>query len=308
MTAVVTVVALLIDDIFAELPEHLHPTVWIGNAISAIEKPALGLQTATAQQTAGLCLALGLPTAVYLITHRILSTIPQPLRPHLEVALLSTTLSLRGLTTAAQAVERELKDGDLIAARDCVGTFVGRDTEDLSEEEVSRAAIESVAENLSDGVTSPMFYGAMLGAPGALAYKAINTLDSMIGYRHAPYTHLGRASAHLDDLANFVPARLTALTAAIASGKVSASMRSIRRFAHLTSSPNAGWPEAAFAGALGIRLGGVNRYKGETHNGPILGTGDPPQQKDIDRAVKLMRRTCFLLTGMALLASGAKRA
>jgi len=308
MTAVATVVALLVDDIFGEPPEHLHPTVWIGNAISTIEKPALTLQTTTAQQTAGLFLALGLPTAVYLISHSILDLIPRRVRPPLEVALLSTTLSLRGLTTAAQAVDRELRNGDLVAARACVGTFVGRDTEDLSEEEVSRAAIESVAENLSDGVTAPIFYGAMFGATGALAYKAINTLDSMIGYKQAPYTNLGRASAHLDDLANFVPARLTALTAAIASDKVSASVRSIQRFAHLTSSPNAGCPEAAFAGALGIRLGGVNRYKGGIHNGQILGTGDPPHQKDIDRAVKLMRRTCFLLAGIVLLASGAQRA
>ena len=307
MTDVATVVALLVDDILGEPPEHLHPTVWIGNAISAIEKPALTLRTATAHQAAGLCLALGLPTAVYMISHTILDLMPRRVRLPLEVALLSTTLSLRGLTTAAQAVERELRDGDLVAARVCVGTFVGRDTEDLSEEEVSRAAIESIAENLSDGVTAPMFYGAMFGAPGGLAYKSINTLDSMIGYKQAPYTNLGRASAHLDDLVNFVPARLTALAAAVASGKVSASVRSIQRFAHLTSSPNAGWPEAAFAGSLDIRLGGVNRYQGGIHDGPILGTGEPPRQHDIKRAVKLMRRTCFLLAGIVLLAAGAQR-
>jgi adenosylcobinamide-phosphate synthase len=178
--------------------------------------------------------------------------------------------------------------------------MVGRDTEALSEEAVARAAVESVAENTSDGVVAPMLYGLLFGAPGALAYKAINTLDSMVGYREAPYAELGRASARLDDLANLVPARMTALAAAIASGHPAATLLSARRYGPLTSSPNAGWAEAAFAGALGLRLGGANTYGGVAREGPVLGDGRRPRPEDIRRAVSLMRRLCILFAGVML--------
>ncbi|MEJ7819617.1 MAG: CobD/CbiB family cobalamin biosynthesis protein, partial [Rubrobacteraceae bacterium] len=179
MSAAATVAALILDDALGEPPEALHPTVWMGRAISALEPPALKLQTPAARRTAGICIAAGLPTLTYLLTRSVLGFIPQRLRTPLEVALFSTTLSMRGLAESALSVERELENGDLGSARAQVGTFVGRDTVSLSESEVVRAAVESVAENTSDGVAAPMFYGVLFGAPGALAYKAINTLDSM---------------------------------------------------------------------------------------------------------------------------------
>lgn len=307
MRPAATAAALLADSVLGEPPEVLHPTVWMGRSISAFESLALKLQSPAARRAAGLLLAAGLPAVVYGISLLVLRFSPRRLRTPLEVTLLSTTISLRGLADAAGAVERELHDGDLPSARARLGHFVGRDTRDLPEAEVARAAIESVAENLSDGVTAPAFYGALFGAPGALAYKAINTLDSMIGYRWPPYTELGYASARLDDLANFIPARLTAGAVALASGHPAATLAIARRFASLTASPNAGWPESAFAGALDLRLGGTNIYGGRTHEGPVLGTGRPPGARDIGRAVALMRWTCGILAVLFLLLAGLRR-
>jgi adenosylcobinamide-phosphate synthase len=209
-------------------------------------------------------------------------------------ALISTTLSMSGLAEAAQKVETGLREGRLERARTRVGHLVGRDTGDLSESEVCRAAVESVAENTSDGVVAPMLYGMLFGAPGALAYKAVNTLDSMVGYRQPPYEDLGWASARLDDLANLAPSRLTMLSTAAVAGLPLRTLLIAVRYGPLTASPNAGMAEAAFAGALGIRLGGANTYGGVLREGPILGDGRLPAPDDIGRAVRLMRRCCVL--------------
>jgi adenosylcobinamide-phosphate synthase len=293
--------ALLLDAAFGEPPEHLHPTVWMGRAISAFEKRALRLKTPEARKRAGAVLALSLPGLVFLSTAAALNAAPRGLRWALGAVLTSTTLSMRGLAEAAEAVERELRAGRLEGARERVGEFVGRDTGGLSEAEVCRAAVESVAENTSDGVVAPMLYGLLFGAPGALAYKAVNTLDSMVGYRKGPYEDLGWASARLDDLANLVPARATVIVAAV-SGRPATALRTARKYGPLTASPNAGWAEAAFAGALGVRLGGVNTYGGVTKEGPVLGEGRSPAPRDVGRAVALMRRCCALLALMGFLA------
>jgi adenosylcobinamide-phosphate synthase len=148
-----------------------------------------------------------------------------------------------------------------------------------------------------------MLYGLLFGAPGALAYKAVNTLDSMIGYPQPPYEDFGWASARLDDLANLLPARLTALFAAVVCGSAqgaAATLVTAHYYGPLTESPNAGWPEAAFAGALELRLGGANSYGGVLRQGVILGSGRPPGAADIRRAVRLMRRICLLLAALAL--------
>ena len=299
--------ALLRDAVFGEPPEHLHPTVWMGRAISAFEKRALRLKTPEARRRAGGVLALALPGLAFLSTTAALNTAPRGFRWVLGAALTSTALSMRGLGEAAEAVERELRAGRLEGARERVGEFVGRDTGGLSEAEVCRAAVESVAENASDGVMAPMLYGLLFGAPGALAYKAVNTLDSMVGYRKGPYEELGRASARLDDLANLVPSRATALAAAALSGRPATTLLTARRYGPLTSSPNAGWAEAAFAGALGVRLGGPNIYGGVTREGPVLGEGRLPVPQDVGRAVGLMRRCCALLALVAFLAGEAHR-
>jgi adenosylcobinamide-phosphate synthase len=303
--------ALLTDAILGEPPEAAHPVVLMGRVISAYEKRAFALKDAGRTRLAGVFLAVALPALSFVLVSIALRLASPKLRWPLEVGILSTTLSMRGLAWAAFDVERELERGDLEAARVRVGEFVGRDTAHLSPNEVARAAIESVAENASDGVVAPMLYGLLLGAPGALAYKAVNTLDSMVGHPHPPYENLGWASARLDDLANFVPARLTTLLAAAVSGFVSGSgvattLAVASRYGPLTKSPNAGWSEAAFAGALDLRLGGANSYGGVLREGPVLGIGGAPEPADIRRAVRLMRLVCLSLTGLAVVAALAE--
>ena len=297
--------ALLADALFGEPPEAVHPVVLMGRAISAFERRALALKKARHRRLAGVFLAVTLPTVSFALVRITLRLVPPRLRWLLEVGLLSTALSMRGLGRAALAVERELQGGDLRAARTRVGRFVGRDTEELSPNEVARAAVESVSENASDGVVAPMLYGLLLGAPGAMAYKAVNTLDSMIGHPHPPYGDLGWASARLDDLANLLPARLTTLLAAAVSGSaggtgVAATLATARRYGPLTKSPNAGWAEAAFAGALGLKLGGANSYGGVPRGGPVLGTGREPEATDVRRAVRLLHRICLSLAALTL--------
>ena len=299
--ATVVAAALALDALFGEPPESLHPTVWMGRAISAYEKPALELAQGNGRRAAGVMLALALPATTYLSCRALLGALPRGARHAAEAALISTTLSLRGLAAAAEAVRYELAGGSLEGARARVGEFVGRDTDVLSGPEVCRAAVESLAENASDGVVGPMLYGLLLGAPGALAYKAINTVDSMVGHKNARYRDLGWAGARLDDFANLLPARITALAVAVCSGSPARVISTSLRYGPLTASPNAGHAEAAFAGALGVRLGGTNRYGGVERRGPVLGDGRLPNADDIGRAVALMRRACIVVALAGLL-------
>src|SRR5918998_2495423 len=209
--------ALLLDAVLGEPPEAIHPTVLVGLVISALEKRALRLKDPRFRRLAGIMLALSVPSLVFISTRKILGGVPCKPRWVIGTALISTTLSMRGLGEAAGAVEMGLREGRLERARTRVGHLVGRDTDDLSEPGVCRAAVESVAENTSDGVVAPMLYGLLFGAPGALAYRAVNTVDSMVGYTSPRYRHLGWAGAKLDDLANLAPARLTVLVVAAVS-------------------------------------------------------------------------------------------
>ncbi len=299
--------ALLADALYGEPPEGVHPTCLMGRAVLVFEGRALALKGTRRERLAGLFLALILPAISFVLARGALRLAPHGLRRPFEVALLSTALSMRGLGRAALAVERELESGDLVAARACVGRFVGRDTAHLSANEAARAAVESVAENTSDGVVAPMLYGLLFGAPGALAYRAINTVDSMVGYTSPRYRHLGWAGARLDDLANLAPARLTVLAVAGASLSPARVLRAARLYGPLSSSPNAGYAEAAFAGALGLRLGGTNTYGGVERRGAVLGEGRPPGVDDIGRAVALMRRACVGVSLAALLLEGVRR-
>ena len=299
--------ALLLDSLFGEPPEALHPTVWMGCAISVSESRALRSKNPRLRYLAGIVLATSLPTLVSILVRRLLGLTPAHFRMAFEAALISTALSMRGLGESAAVVEAELRAGDLERARASASKMVGRDTSTLPAPEIARAAVESVAENTSDGVVAPMLYGLLLGAPGALAYRAINTLDSMVGYRTHPYAELGWASARLDDLANLVPARITALIVAAVSGRPLRTLDTARRYGPLTASPNAGWAEAAFAGALDSRLGGTNVYGGVVREGPILGAGRPPGPEELRRSVQLMRRCCALLAAVAVLGGRVRR-
>ncbi|HTJ26345.1 MAG TPA: adenosylcobinamide-phosphate synthase CbiB [Candidatus Limnocylindria bacterium] len=181
----------------------------------------------------------------------------------LAIVLGASTLAARSLDDAVAAVQRSLEDGDLVAARRALAAIVGRDVAHLQEAEIAAAALESLAESFCDGVVAPLLWLRLGGVGGALAFKAISTLDSMIGHREPPYTWFGRAAARADDAANFVPARIAAAAIALAAGaRGAAALRVALRDAPRHASPNGGWPEAALAGALGVRLGGEAWYDG----------------------------------------------
>jgi len=208
--------------------------------------------------------------------------------------LIFTTLSINDLTKEAQKVYQALAKDDLNLAREKVSRIVGRDTDNLSQLEIVRATVETVAENSVDGIISPLLYAFIGGAPLALAYKAVNTLDSMLGYKNEKYIAFGWFSAKLDDLANFIPARISGLliplTAFLVRKKGRKCLRTILSDGKKSPSPNAGIPEAGFAGALGIRLGGTNFYQGERENRPLIGEKVKEIAKeDILLAIKLMQ-------------------
>ena len=201
-------------------------------------------------------------------------------RPWIAVYWIWALLAIRDLDFEAALVIRELRAGDLAGARRMLGRIVGRDTASLDEKEVLRATIETIAENLGDAVIAPLFYLAVGGPVGMAAYKAINTLDSMAGYKNERYREFGWASARLDDVANWIPARLTAALvwccAVVLRYNVGRSVAVTFRDARSQPSPNSGYPEAAVAGALEIRLGGLNYYQGVASRKPFLGDGGRP--------------------------------
>jgi adenosylcobinamide-phosphate synthase len=218
-------------------------------------------------------------------------------RRHPAISTLTTAASTwlvlgsRSLLFEARTIANYLEADELHLARDRVRNLVGRQTAGLSSAEVARATVESVAENTSDAVVAPLFWGAVAGVPGLLGYRAANTLDAMIGHRSARYLRFGWAAARLDDLVNWIPARIAALLAAglapIVGGSVAAALETWRRDARQHPSPNAGVVEATFAGALGVQLGGRNVYHGEVEDRGLLGDGRTVQVADIARAARL---------------------
>jgi adenosylcobinamide-phosphate synthase len=224
-----------------------------------------------------------------------------------EVVLLASCFAGRSLRRAAEEVLAPLDAGDIATARDYLGLYVGRDTGYLDEAEIRRAVLETVSENATDGVLAPLFY-ALVGAclplgsvPVALAYKAASTLDSMIGYREAPYTYLGWFSARFEDALTWLPCRLVVLTIALLSGQPQRVWALCRRDASADPSPNAGWSEAAYAAALGVQLGGTNQYNGILKEKPRLGDAVYPITRDrILQALALTRRAALLWTGLGI--------
>lgn len=187
----------------------------------------------------------------------------------LELLICSSLLASRSLHAHVAAIARPLASGDTEAAREAVAMIVGRDPHQLDEAGIARAGLESLAENASDGVIAPLFWGAIFGLPGLAGYKAINTLDSMIGHRNETYAAFGGFAARLDDIANLVPARITGMLFALVSFK-SVAFKIMLRDARQHRSPNAGWPEAAMAGGLGVRLSGPRRYQDRVSDEPWL--------------------------------------
>jgi adenosylcobinamide-phosphate synthase len=293
--------ALLLDLSLGDPPNRYHPVAWMGTAIGAVRRHAPG-QGRLAQLLYGAMLVLSGGAVVAGLGHvlnRAFARLSAPWRWLAEAVLLKMTLSLRGLVRVAQEVEEALEAGDLTEARRLASWhLVSRDTTALTEPQVAAATIESVAENISDGVIAPLFFYAFAGLPGALVYRFINTNDAMLGYRDRDHEWLGKAPARLDDLANLLPARLSAalivLAAALVGENPGMACQVWRRDAGKTASPNAGHPMSAMAGALNVELEKVGHYR--------LGAGGrAPVPIDIRRAARLIRLVPMLIIGLLIL-------
>ena len=271
--------AYLFDWIAGDPQWFPHPVRLIGRGIDegerVLRRPG---QTHAAELAAGGVLTLGMVVVAYLSTAKTIAWMKERDRRLgfvAETLLAWTCLASRSLHDEASAVVNALEKHDIVLARQRLSRIVGRDTQSLSEQEISRAVIETVAESCSDGVIAPLFYMALGGVPLAMSYKAVNTLDSMIGHADDRYFYFGKIAARLDDVANFVPSRLTALgitaAALIEDASPAAALETWRRDGAKHKSPNAGQPESAIAGALRVRLGGENYYAGEPLASPLIG-------------------------------------
>jgi adenosylcobinamide-phosphate synthase len=247
---------------------------------------------------------VGLAGLASLLVEAIATTSGRPGRSGALTLAAYTAIASRSLCDTASTVADQLDAGDLSGARQSLRGLVGRRTESLDSQEIARAVVESVAENTVDAVIAPMVWGFVGGAPGVLVYRAINTMDAMVGHHRERYEHFGWASARLDDLANWFPARCTAaLAAACSPTRALRIFDAVQRQAPAHPSPNAGVAEAAFAASLGVRLGGVSDYDGRIETRPPLGVGRPPEPADIASACRLSRRIATAASVVTVLAA-----
>jgi adenosylcobinamide-phosphate synthase len=299
--------ALVVDLAVGDPAFITHPVSVIGRSVSWLERrlrlPGGRPQAAVAR---GFMLWLVVVLLSYSVAWGLIAAVSSLSRGAgmaLSVWLISTTVAARGLRDAGRKVSQRLAAGDTAGARAAVGEIVGRDTDRMDQGEVIRATVESVAENTVDAVVSPMFYALLGGAPLAMAYRAVNTLDSMLGYKDAAYLYFGRAAARLDDLANYIPARLAGALMCLAALFLGLDWRraiSVRvRDAVKHPSPNAGVPESVAAGALGLQLGGLNAYDGRPRMRALLGDKTREfEQADIARVTRLMLGSSVLAAGL----------
>jgi adenosylcobinamide-phosphate synthase len=297
------VLGFLLDQLLGDPPGWPHPVRWLGRLIALLEPPLrrflperLGgvvlLLLVTGTAGGGTWLLLVLAGAVHPAARLVLATL-----------LVYLGLAARSLARETAAVLTPCEKGDWPEARRCLARIVGRDTHDLPPAEIYRACVETVAENTGDGVVAPLFYAALLGPVGLWVFKAISTLDSMVGYRNERYRYFGWASARVDDLANLLPARITyllvALAALLTGQRAAAALRLGWRDGRKHPSPNAGWPEAAMAGALGVQVGGPATYQGAPSEKPRLGEATRPLTLDaVRQAVRLMLMTAWLAVAL----------
>ena len=266
-----------------------HPVTWIGQVIGTLER---SWNEGPDRLAKGALVAL-LLLAVGAGTGWLIERLSGGSGGTAAVILIATTgLAQRSLWEHVRAVVVPLEMGDPAAARLALSRVVGRDTDALDDSSVAAAAIETLAESFCDGVVAPAFWFALLGLPGLFAFKAISTADSMIGHRDARHERFGKACARIDDALNWLPARISGLLICSAGGR---GWRTMARDAKRHLSPNAGWPESAMAGALGITLGSGSHYDGEWIARATLGGGPRPQAPDLARALRLYRRACALL-------------
>lgn len=294
--------ALLLDVVVGDPANRWHPVAWMGSMIGWLREraPKSGNFLRFLFGAVIVLDGMGLWATIGWLLARIAQKLPKPLGVLVEVIVLKSALSLKGLERAGRAVETPLAVGNLGGAREQLSWhLVSRDASNLTEAQVAAATVESLAENASDSVIAPLFWYAIAGLPGALAYRYLNTCDAMLGYRDAEREWLGKTSARLDDVANLAPARLTALTMIAATpligGNAQNAWRVWRRDARKTVSPNAGHPMAAAAGALEVELDKVGVYR--------LGVGGKEARAcDITRMIALLQRTAMIGTATLMAA------
>jgi len=312
----VLVSAVVVDLLVGDPKWPTHPVILIGRLIAWLER-RLYPEDRLAGVSPGLlrrrgivlaAAAVAAATAAMWAAAEAASLLHPWLGYAVHVWFISSTIAVKGLGDAALAVFRPLSEGRLEEARAKVGHIVGRDTDSLDESGAARAAVETVAENTSDAFIAPLLFALAGGAPLAMLYRAANTLDSMVGYKNERYLHFGWASARLDDVLNWLPARLTGLllvlSAALLPGlSPGRAFRSMATFARLHPSPNSGWPEAAAAGAIGIELGGVNSYFGRPSERARMGWPTRPlEAEDIRHAVRMLSVTSYIVIGAGVAA------
>lgn len=291
--ALVSVGAVVADRLVGEPPVPLHPVVWFGSAMQRVEVTCYVDDRRAGAVHAGTGVLMGVGAGLLLrrVAGRQIAT------------LLAGTVAIAGrmLEREALGVGGPLAAGDLDGARTALSRLVGRDTADLDESAVARAAIETVAENTVDAVLGSVWWATIAGAPGVLAHRAANTMDAMVGHRNARYGRYGWAAARLDDAMNWVPARLGVVAVVLARPRSARRIvETVRRDAGRHPSPNGGVIEAAFAGALDVRLGGVNRYGDVVEDRGRLGIGRDPVSADIARATRLARDVAVTTAAMVL--------
>ncbi len=284
----------LADRFLGDPPHWPHPIVWFGNVISAGEKK---LNKGDNRGQKGTFLAFGLIIGIFGICYSFLR-FAKDIHPWIEYSFiaigvfycLAGNTLIKEVKMVFEAVDRSTEEG-----RKQLSRIVGRDTSALSPQEIRTAALETLAENLSDGVIAPMFWFSLLGLPGMMAYKMINTLDSMIGYKNERYRDFGRAAAKIDDLANYIPARITAYLMLLVSGTWH-RRDFITRFGRCHTSPNSGYPEAALAAILDCRFGGAHVYFGEVVEKPYIGTNERNfNTDDVLRAIRVNNNTELIM-------------
>ena len=301
---IVALFAFLVDIVVGDPRSRMHPVVLVGNLISSLEKLLYHeADTDNKKMVKGALLAAFVLVFAYHMAYLLVQLSSQAGNPLLDTIvqalILSFTISPRSLSEAGRELFQLLEDGNLEKARFKVGWIVGRDTDKLSPAEVTRATVETIAENTVDGVIAPLFFFAVGGVPLAVLYRAANTMDSMLGYKNDRYLFFGRVPARLDDILNYIPARicgvLFVLSAMLLGFDYRAAWRIMLRDARKHPSPNGGWAEASVAGALGIRLGGYNSYFGKQHFRAYM--GDPLkelQQGNIMECIRLMYSASIL--------------
>ncbi|MBQ6038858.1 MAG: cobalamin biosynthesis protein CobD [Bacteroidaceae bacterium] len=288
------------DLLFGDPVTLPHPIVWFGRLISFCEHH---LNHGAYRKLKGALMGIGLVMLVYVVTYwliRLCGSVHISLKIALEAILifycLAGTTLIREVREVFRALDRSLEEG-----RVQVGRIVGRDTSELSAQEIRTAALETLAENLSDGVIAPLFWYALLGVPGMMAYKMVNTLDSMVGYHSERYLQFGCIPARVDDVANYIPARLTALLMLLVAGRLDL-LSFVWKYGPQHASPNSGYPESALAGILDCRFGGPHYYFGELFDKPYIGNN--PRElttADMEVSVKVNRKAEVAMVVLVIL-------